>query len=80
MTLWQRTADGLKLCAVAVGLAVFANALIGSGIPGSELIGGALGLFAYFVSFPMIIVGSLLILVGILGHIREIYRRRRTDA
>ena len=80
MTLWKRTADGIRLCAVAVGVLVLGNALIQSGLPGLGQIGGALGLIGFVAGFPLLVIGGLLILGGAFGHIREIYRRRQTDA
>jgi hypothetical protein len=80
MTLWQRTKGGIALCALVVGAMVLGNALILSGFPGLEQIGGVLRLLGDMIGYPMLIFGGLHILVGTFGYVRESYKHWRNDA
>jgi hypothetical protein len=76
MTLWKRIAGGVALCAGAAAPWFIAELLARSDIPTLEAVGAPIFLFAYFFSFPMFALGLLMIVVGTVTHLRNVWRRR----
>jgi hypothetical protein len=80
MTLWQRTVDGIALCAIAVGVPVVGYVLYLSGVPGLLHIGMMLGVLSYLFGLMMFGLGLILIAAGVIGHFYAAWQRRRKDA
>jgi hypothetical protein len=75
MTLWKRTAGGVALCAGAAAPWFIAELLARTDLPTLEAAGAPIFLFAYFFSFPIFALGLLMIVVGIVAHLRDAWRR-----
>ena len=80
MTLWKCTADGIALCAIAVGALVVSGLLLRSGVPALETAGGIVGVLAYGFSFPLFGLGVALIVGGVAVCLMIAWKRRKHDA
>jgi hypothetical protein len=76
MTLWKRTASGIGLCAGVAGTWGAAELLSASGLPALQGVGGILAVLAYSFGGVFFALGALIILGGIVLHLRDALQRR----